>query len=127
MYISCFVDVPTVMITKSVFFFIIIIICEHLCMAKYPLYKLSLCFSVPSCMGNLRFTYGTLACNRTCRSLSGPDLTCEVLDDPVEGCGCTSDSHLSNQLTCSPRSLCSCHHPGGVVPPGPVVIGGRQW
>ncbi|XP_077090058.1 mucin 5e [Siphateles boraxobius] len=81
---------------------------------------------IPSCMGNLRFTYATLACNRTCRSLSGPDPTCEVQDDPVEGCGCTSDSHLSNQLTCSPRSLCSCHHPGGAAPPGPVVIGGRQ-
>uniref|UniRef100_A0A672LYM3 VWFD domain-containing protein n=1 Tax=Sinocyclocheilus grahami TaxID=75366 RepID=A0A672LYM3_SINGR len=75
-------------------------------------------------MGNLRFAYAALACNHTCRSLSGPDPTCEVVDDPVEGCGCTSDSHLSNQQTCSPRSLCSCHHPGGVTPPGPVVIGG---
>ncbi|KAK9976134.1 hypothetical protein ABG768_021340 [Culter alburnus] len=81
---------------------------------------------IPSCMGNLRFAYAILACNHTCRSLSGPDATCEVVDDPVEGCGCTSDSHLSNQLTCSPRSLCSCYHPGGVTPPGPVVIGGRQ-
>ncbi|XP_052411201.1 mucin-19 isoform X26 [Carassius gibelio] len=81
---------------------------------------------IPSCMGNLRFAYATLACNHTCRSLSGPDPTCEVVDDPVEGCGCTSDSHLSNQVTCSPRMLCSCHHPGGDTPPGPVVIGGRQ-
>uniref|UniRef100_A0A671SFB6 VWFD domain-containing protein n=1 Tax=Sinocyclocheilus anshuiensis TaxID=1608454 RepID=A0A671SFB6_9TELE len=81
---------------------------------------------IPLCMGNLRFTYATLACNHTCRSLSGPDLTCEVVDDSVEGCGCTSDSHLSNQQTCSPRPLCSCHHPGGDTPPGPVVIGGRQ-
>ncbi|XP_016126944.1 LOW QUALITY PROTEIN: mucin-19-like [Sinocyclocheilus grahami] len=79
---------------------------------------------IPLCMGNLRFAYAALACNHTCRSLSGPDPTCEVVDDPVEGCGCTSDSHLSNQQTCSPRSLCSCHHPGGVTPPGPVVIGG---
>uniref|UniRef100_A0A9J8ANI0 Uncharacterized protein n=1 Tax=Cyprinus carpio carpio TaxID=630221 RepID=A0A9J8ANI0_CYPCA len=81
---------------------------------------------IPLCMGNLRFAYAMLACNHTCRSLSGPDPTCEVLDDPVEGCGCTSDSHLSNQQTCSPRPLCSCHHPGGDTPPGPVVIGGRQ-
>ncbi|XP_050963824.1 mucin-2 isoform X1 [Labeo rohita] len=81
---------------------------------------------IPLCMGNLRFAYTTLACNRTCRSLSGPDATCEVVDDPVEGCGCTSDSHLSNQQTCSPLPLCSCHHPGGITPPGPVVIGGRQ-
>uniref|UniRef100_A0A8C2FG06 VWFD domain-containing protein n=1 Tax=Cyprinus carpio TaxID=7962 RepID=A0A8C2FG06_CYPCA len=80
---------------------------------------------IPLCMGNLRFAYAMLACNHTCRSLSGPDPTCEVLDDPVEGCGCTSDSHLSSQQTCSPRPLCSCHHPGGDTPPGPVVIGGH--
>ncbi|XP_057183922.1 mucin-2-like [Triplophysa rosa] len=78
------------------------------------------------CEGNLIFGYATLACNHTCRSLSGPDLTCEVVDDPVEGCGCTPDTHLNNRHTCSPRPLCSCYHPGGVVPPGPVVIGGRQ-
>ncbi|KAL1276065.1 hypothetical protein QQF64_035688 [Cirrhinus molitorella] len=81
---------------------------------------------IPLCMGNLRFAYATLACNRTCRSLSGPDPTCEVLDDPVEGCGCTSDTHLGNLQTCSPLPMCSCHHPGGITPPGPVVIGGRQ-
>ncbi|XP_073693930.1 uncharacterized protein [Garra rufa] len=81
---------------------------------------------IPLCMGNLRFAYATLACNHTCRSLSGPDPTCEVVDDPVEGCGCTSDTHLGNQQTCSPLPLCSCHHPGGITPPGPVVIGGRQ-
>ncbi|XP_056311152.1 mucin-2-like [Danio aesculapii] len=81
---------------------------------------------VPPCIGNLMFAYATMACNHTCRSLSAPDPTCAVLDDPVEGCGCTSDSHLDNQQTCSPKTLCSCYHPGGVAPPGPVVIGGRQ-
>ncbi|XP_073804161.1 uncharacterized protein isoform X2 [Danio rerio] len=81
---------------------------------------------VPPCMGNLMFAYETMACNHTCRSLSAPDPTCAVLDDPVEGCGCASDSHLDNQQTCSPKTLCSCYHPGGVAPPGPVVIGGRQ-
>ncbi|XP_056605024.1 mucin-2-like [Triplophysa dalaica] len=78
------------------------------------------------CEGNLIFGYATMACNQTCRSLSGPDITCEVVDDPVEGCGCTPGTHLNNRNTCSPRPLCSCYHPGGVVPPGPVVIGGRQ-
>ncbi|KAA0721171.1 Mucin-19 [Triplophysa tibetana] len=78
------------------------------------------------CEGNLIFGYATLACNQTCRSLSGPDITCGVVDDPVEGCGCTPGTHLNNRNTCSPGPLCSCYHPGGVVPPGPVVIGGRQ-
>ncbi|XP_073669781.1 uncharacterized protein [Paramisgurnus dabryanus] len=81
---------------------------------------------LPSCLGNLVFGYSTAACNHTCRSLSGPDPTCDVADDPVEGCGCTEDTHLNNRHTCSPRPLCNCYHPGGVTLPGPVVIGGRQ-
>nr|XP_055047098.1 mucin-2-like isoform X1 [Misgurnus anguillicaudatus]XP_055047100.1 mucin-2-like isoform X1 [Misgurnus anguillicaudatus] len=81
---------------------------------------------LPSCLGNLVFGYSTVACNHTCRSLSGADPTCEVADDPVEGCGCTEDTHLNNRHTCSPRPLCNCYHPGGVTLPGPVVIGGRQ-
>ncbi|XP_051976563.1 mucin-2-like, partial [Xyrauchen texanus] len=81
---------------------------------------------LPSCQGNLQFGYTNLACNHTCRSISGPDPTCEVVDDPVEGCSCISGTYLNNQDICSPHALCSCHHPGGVVPPGPVVIGRRQ-
>ncbi|MCJ8743254.1 hypothetical protein PDJAM_G00091670 [Pangasius djambal] len=79
-----------------------------------------------SCESNLRFDYAMQACNRTCRSLSGPDPTCDMPDDPVEGCGCPSGTHLNTPLKCSPRALCHCKYPGGTTPPGPVVIDGRQ-
>ncbi|TRY58395.1 hypothetical protein DNTS_018482, partial [Danionella cerebrum] len=81
---------------------------------------------IPSCMGNLKFSYSALACNHTCRSLSGPGPFCEVQDEPVEGCGCPSGTHLSFQGTCIPRTLCSCYHPAGITPPGQVLIGGRM-
>ncbi|MCI4389004.1 hypothetical protein PGIGA_G00092660 [Pangasianodon gigas] len=80
-----------------------------------------------SCDSNLRFDYAMQACNRTCRSLSGPDPTCDMPDDPLEGCGCPSGTHLNTPLKCSPRALCHCKYPGGTTPPGPVVIDGRQW
>ncbi|XP_060745226.1 mucin-2-like isoform X2 [Tachysurus vachellii] len=80
----------------------------------------------PSCESNLRFDYTMQACNRTCRSLSGPDPTCDMPDDPVEGCGCPHGTHLNTPLRCSPRALCQCNYPGGTTPPGPVVIDGRS-
>ncbi|KAI5094147.1 mucin-19-like, partial [Silurus meridionalis] len=79
-----------------------------------------------SCDSNLKFDYAMRACNHTCRSLSGPDPTCDMSDDPVEGCGCPSGTHLNIPLRCSPRALCHCSYPGGTTPSGPVVIDGRQ-
>ncbi|XP_060759510.1 mucin-19-like [Neoarius graeffei] len=79
------------------------------------------------CKSNLWFDYTMQACNRTCRSLSGPDPTCDMPDDPVEGCGCPSGTFLNIPHKCSPRDLCYCIYTGGTVPPGPVVIDGRQW
>ncbi|TSK13160.1 Solute carrier organic anion transporter family member 1C1 [Bagarius yarrelli] len=73
-----------------------------------------------TCDGNLRFDYAMQACNRTCRSLSGPDPTCDMLDDPVEGCGCESGTHLNTQLKCSPRALCDCTYPD--CPPGQICV-----
>lgn len=87
----------------------------------------SLCVPAHSCDSNLRFDYAMRACNRTCRSVSSPDPTCDMPDDPVEGCGCPSGTHLNTPLKCSPRALCDCNYPGGTSPPGPVVIDGYQW
>uniref|UniRef100_W5KDE1 VWFD domain-containing protein n=1 Tax=Astyanax mexicanus TaxID=7994 RepID=W5KDE1_ASTMX len=79
-----------------------------------------------TCNGNLMFSYTMSACNRTCRSLSGSDPTCDVAADSVEGCGCLAGTHLNTPLECSSSALCMCHYQGGTTPPGPVVIDGRQ-
>lgn len=97
--------------------------CNQLLVYIFP----PLCVPAYSCNSNLRFSYTMQACNHTCRSLSGPDPTCDMSDEPVEGCGCPSGTHLNTPLKCSPRALCSCNYPGGTTPPGPVVIDGRQW
>ncbi|KAK7896326.1 hypothetical protein WMY93_021651 [Mugilogobius chulae] len=78
------------------------------------------------CPGNQEFSYNIVACNSTCRSLSGPDLCCLLEDVPVEGCGCPEGTHLTKERTCSPKSQCECHYNGGTTAPGPAVIDGRQ-
>ncbi|XP_064864211.1 mucin-2-like [Oncorhynchus nerka] len=78
------------------------------------------------CENNQRFDYEMQACNSTCLSLSRPDPRCGVEDAPVEGCGCLEGTHLTGGLTCTPKAQCPCHHQGGVTPPGPVAIDGRQ-
>ncbi|KAF5906805.1 mucin-2-like isoform X1, partial [Clarias magur] len=79
-----------------------------------------------SCSSNLMFDYAMQACNRTCRSMSNPDPTCDIPNDPVEGCGCPSGTHLNTPLRCSSRDLCNCNYPGGITSPGFTVIDGRQ-
>ncbi|XP_072309634.1 mucin-19 [Eucyclogobius newberryi] len=78
------------------------------------------------CPGNLEFSYNVVACNSTCRSLSGPDLCCLLRDVPVEGCGCPEGTHLTKELSCRPKAQCECHYNGGTTAPGPAVIDGRQ-
>ncbi|KAM9705213.1 mucin-6-like, partial [Menidia menidia] len=78
-----------------------------------------------ACEQNQVFSYETAACNRTCRSLSGPDPRCALGDDPVEGCGCPGGTHLGADGRCVPQSDCGCQHPGGVAPPGPVTVDGQ--
>ncbi|XP_040886602.1 mucin-19-like [Toxotes jaculatrix] len=79
-----------------------------------------------NCQKNQEFFYDTRACNHTCRSLSGPDPRCWLDDAPVEGCGCPKGTHLNQGYICTPKSECVCHHYGGITPPGPAVIDGRQ-
>uniref|UniRef100_A0AAV2IZ94 VWF/SSPO/Zonadhesin-like cysteine-rich domain-containing protein n=1 Tax=Knipowitschia caucasica TaxID=637954 RepID=A0AAV2IZ94_KNICA len=79
------------------------------------------------CLGNQEFSYHVMACNRTCRSLSGTDLSCLLEHIPVEGCGCPEGTHLNHELSCSSKAYCECHYNGGTTPPGPAVINGRQW
>uniref|UniRef100_A0A669BBI9 VWFD domain-containing protein n=1 Tax=Oreochromis niloticus TaxID=8128 RepID=A0A669BBI9_ORENI len=79
-----------------------------------------------TCEKNQEFSYNVRACNHTCRSLSGPDLRCGQEDAPVEGCGCPEGTHLNQGQICTPKTECVCHHHGGITPPGPVVIDGRQ-
>uniref|UniRef100_G3Q5M1 VWFD domain-containing protein n=1 Tax=Gasterosteus aculeatus aculeatus TaxID=481459 RepID=G3Q5M1_GASAC len=74
------------------------------------------------CQKNQEFSYNMHTCNRTCTSLSGHDIRCDMDDDPVEGCGCPEGTYLNQGQTCSPKKECACTYYGGIADPGPVVI-----
>ncbi|KAM9328384.1 mucin-19 [Pholidichthys leucotaenia] len=54
-----------------------------------------------TCPKNQEFSYSMRTCNHTCCSLSGPDISCDWDDDPVEGCGCPEGTYLNEDNTCT--------------------------
>ncbi|CAB1322586.1 unnamed protein product [Coregonus sp. 'balchen'] len=73
------------------------------------------------CPDTMVYDYTMTSCDRTCRSLSQPDFTCQLDHVPVDGCGCAEGTYLNDQGDCVPASLCSCYYGGTVVPPGEVT------
>ncbi|MBN3300891.1 MUC19 protein, partial [Amia calva] len=78
------------------------------------------------CPKNQEFDYNMRACNRTCRSLSDHDITCDANDVSVDGCGCAEGTHMNSQFSCVSKAQCPCYYNGGEVSPGPAVINGQS-
>ncbi|XP_034529959.1 mucin-19-like isoform X6 [Notolabrus celidotus] len=78
------------------------------------------------CQNNQEFSYNIQSCNRTCRSLSGPDPRCWLDDVPVEGCGCPEGTRLNQGQICTPKAECDCYDQDRTIQPGPVVIDGQK-
>ncbi|XP_072418549.1 mucin-5AC-like isoform X6 [Chiloscyllium punctatum] len=65
-------------------------------------------------------------CNRTCRSLSHYDYTCDVRDVPVYGCGCPVGKYMDNSGECIDKADCSCYMGATVIKKGQsVTLNGR--
>ncbi|XP_059510759.1 mucin-19-like [Stegostoma tigrinum] len=80
-----------------------------------------------TCPSTQVFQYGMTACNRTCRFLSRPDITCEVQDVPVDGCGCPEGKYMNEKGTCVSRSECPCYFGGMIVQKDqPMNVNGAQ-
>uniref|UniRef100_A0A4W3J9K4 VWFD domain-containing protein n=1 Tax=Callorhinchus milii TaxID=7868 RepID=A0A4W3J9K4_CALMI len=68
------------------------------------------------------FGYDMRACNRTCRSLSDDDYTCEVEDVPVYGCGCPQGKYMNENQKCVESKDCACYKKGIFFKPGYIQI-----
>ncbi|XP_069764048.1 mucin-2-like [Narcine bancroftii] len=71
-----------------------------------------------TCENNQVFENDMRMCNRTCKSLSKFDFTCDVKDTPVYGCGCPEGKYMNENGRCVDQKDCSCFHNGMYLFPG---------
>ncbi|XP_043569127.1 mucin-19-like [Chiloscyllium plagiosum] len=91
----------------------------HACAAKGLVvhnWRTSIC--EVTCPSTQVFQYSMTACNRTCRYLSKPDITCQVQDVPVDGCGCPEGKYMNEKGACVSKSECPCYFGGLIVQKG---------
>ncbi|XP_061468751.1 mucin-5B-like [Rhineura floridana] len=73
------------------------------------------------CPKSLNYSYTIHSCQPTCRSLSEPDVTCNVKFVPVDGCTCESGTYMDDSGKCVPANKCPCYYKGTPVLSGEVL------
>ncbi|XP_025063683.1 LOW QUALITY PROTEIN: mucin-5AC [Alligator sinensis] len=74
-----------------------------------------------TCPKTLTYSYTVDSCEPTCRSLSEPDITCNIQFVPVDGCTCEKGTYMDESGKCVPPSSCPCYYKGSIVSSGEVV------
>nr|XP_034994227.1 mucin-5B-like [Zootoca vivipara] len=74
-----------------------------------------------SCPKSLNYSYSISSCQPTCRSLSEPDVTCNVKFVPVDGCTCESGTYMDDYGKCVPANKCPCYYKGTSILSGEVL------
>lgn len=74
-----------------------------------------------TCPKSLEYTYNVDSCQPTCRSLSEPDVTCNIKFVPVDGCTCVNGTYMDESGKCVPANECPCYYRGSPIPLGEVV------
>ncbi|KYO22187.1 hypothetical protein Y1Q_0000773 [Alligator mississippiensis] len=74
-----------------------------------------------TCPKTLTYSYAVDSCEPTCRSLSEPDITCNIQFVPVDGCTCEKGTYMDESGKCVPPSSCPCYYKGSIVSSGEVV------
>ncbi|NXX53565.1 MUC5A protein, partial [Scopus umbretta] len=74
-----------------------------------------------SCPKSLNYSYAISSCQPTCRSLSNPDITCDIKFVPVDGCTCVNGTYMDESGKCVPANECPCYYRGSPITFGEVV------
>ncbi|NXR81113.1 MUC5A protein, partial [Pycnonotus jocosus] len=74
-----------------------------------------------SCPKSLSYNYTISSCQPTCRSLSEPDVTCNIKFVPVDGCTCLNGTYMDDSGKCVPANKCPCYYRGSPIPFGEAV------
>ncbi|XP_074854647.1 mucin-5B-like [Carettochelys insculpta] len=72
------------------------------------------------CPKSLSYNYDVSSCQPTCRSLSEPDVTCNIKFIPVDGCTCAEGTYIDEYGKCVSADKCPCYYKGSPIPSGEV-------
>ncbi|KAK5935960.1 hypothetical protein CgunFtcFv8_021268 [Champsocephalus gunnari] len=73
------------------------------------------------CPGTTVYDYNMTSCQRTCRSLSQTDYSCQSSFTNVDGCGCVEGTYMTEESQCVSRELCPCYDKDTIIPAGQTV------
>ncbi|KAL8169987.1 UNVERIFIED_CONTAM: Mucin-5AC [Gekko kuhli] len=94
------------------------------CAAKGVLlsgWRTNVCTKYQVCPKTLVYRYNIDSCQPTCRSLSEPDVTCNIEFTPVDGCTCEEGTYMDDSGKCIPATSCPCYYKGSPLPSGDVI------
>nr|XP_056707722.1 mucin-5AC-like [Euleptes europaea] len=94
------------------------------CAAKGVLlngWRTNVCTKYQVCPKTLVYRYNIDSCQPTCRSLSEPDVTCNIKFTSVDGCTCEEGTYMDESGKCIPATSCPCYYKGSPLPSGDVI------
>ncbi|XP_077177562.1 mucin-5AC [Paroedura picta] len=94
------------------------------CAAKGVLlsgWRTNICTKYQVCPKTLVYRYNIDSCQPTCRSLSEPDVTCNIKFTSVDGCTCEEGTYMDENGKCVPAASCPCYYKGSPLPSGDVI------
>uniref|UniRef100_A0A670IBX6 MUC5A protein n=1 Tax=Podarcis muralis TaxID=64176 RepID=A0A670IBX6_PODMU len=94
------------------------------CAAKGVLlsgWRTSICTKYQMCPKTLVYRYNITSCQPTCRSLSEPDVTCNIKFTSVDGCTCEEGMYMDESGKCVPATSCPCYYKGTPLLSGEVI------
>ncbi|KAM8763409.1 mucin-5B-like [Acanthopagrus schlegelii] len=74
-----------------------------------------------SCPEGTVYDYDMTSCNRTCRSLSQVDYSCQTTFPKVDGCGCAQGTYMNEAGKCVPSESCPCYDKDSIIPAGQAI------
>uniref|UniRef100_A0A8D2IUY1 Uncharacterized protein n=1 Tax=Varanus komodoensis TaxID=61221 RepID=A0A8D2IUY1_VARKO len=77
-----------------------------------------ICDVSTECPGTMKYYSEVQFCNRSCRSLSEPDVLCNLQIAPAEGCGCPEGTYLVHEEECVALVNCPCYYQDLLIQPG---------
>ncbi|XP_070621281.1 mucin-5B-like isoform X2 [Erythrolamprus reginae] len=83
-------------------------------------WRVNACSKYTTCPTSLNYSYEISSCQPTCRSLSEPDITCNIKFVPVDGCTCGAGTYMDESEICVSANKCPCYYKGTALPPGEV-------